>query len=223
MKNILLIAATGRHYVDLKLLPMKDVRFDYLITLNGQLIFNGEGKLIKGRPFKKECRKEIQEIFDEKRIPIMPVLENGNFINYLDASVESAFRAITTRVPRIGTYNGEDVYQIMAYGDEEMLKEAAGRISHSYSVRWNPFAIDIIPEDGGKEKGIRDMLDYLSLKEDEVIAFGDGNNDIGMLDMIRTSVAMGNAEEAVKQAASYVTTDIDEDGIYNALKHFNII
>ena len=61
------------------------------------------------------------------------------------------------------------------------------------------------------------------LKEDEIITFGDGHNDIPMLRMCPYSVAMGNAIEEVKENAAYVTTDIDDDGIYNALKHFQII
>ena len=48
-------------------------------------------------------------------------------------------------------------------------------------------------------------------------------NDIPMLRLSPYSVAMGNAEEDVKNSASYVTTDIDDDGIYNALTHFNLI
>ena len=55
------------------------------------------------------------------------------------------------------------------------------------------------------------------------MSFGDGKNDIDMFDYTEISVAMGNAEDDVKKAADYVTDDIDEDGLYNALKHFEII
>ena len=55
------------------------------------------------------------------------------------------------------------------------------------------------------------------------MAFGDGGNDISMLQHAGLGVAMGNAKEEVKQKADYVTTSVDEDGIANALKHFGII
>ena len=55
------------------------------------------------------------------------------------------------------------------------------------------------------------------------MAFGDGENDITMLDLVGTGIAMGNADEEVKKHADYVTTSVDEDGILLALKHFNII
>ena len=55
------------------------------------------------------------------------------------------------------------------------------------------------------------------------MAFGDGGNDSGMLRHAGIGVAMGNANEEVKAAADYVTTSVDEDGIYKALKHFGVI
>lgn len=83
--------------------------------------------------------------------------------------------------------------------------------------------MDIIPATGGKQNGIHEVLKYYSIDQSETMSFGDGKNDIDMFDYTEISVAMGNAEDDVKQAADYVTDDIDEDGLYNALKHFEII
>ena len=55
------------------------------------------------------------------------------------------------------------------------------------------------------------------------MAFGDGFNDQDMLKEVNIGVAMGNAVDELKEMASYVTNDIDYDGIYNALIHFNIL
>ena len=55
------------------------------------------------------------------------------------------------------------------------------------------------------------------------MAFGDGGNDLSMLKHVHIGVAMGNAKDYVKDVADYVTDSVDEDGIYNALKHFNIL
>ena len=55
------------------------------------------------------------------------------------------------------------------------------------------------------------------------MAFGDGGNDIGMLRHAGIGVAMGNANDDVKNAADYITTSVDENGIAHALKHFGII
>ena len=48
-------------------------------------------------------------------------------------------------------------------------------------------------------------------------------NDIAVLDWVKYPVAMGNACDEAKQCADYITTDVDDDGIWNALKHFELI
>ena len=55
------------------------------------------------------------------------------------------------------------------------------------------------------------------------MAFGDAFNDIPMFKETGISVAMGNAKPEVKQIADHVTDDIDQDGLYQALRHFQLI
>jgi hypothetical protein len=55
------------------------------------------------------------------------------------------------------------------------------------------------------------------------MAFGDGGNDKTIIAAAGVGIAMGNATDEVKAVADYVTTSVDDDGIRNALKHFNII
>lgn len=55
------------------------------------------------------------------------------------------------------------------------------------------------------------------------MAFGDGGNDIDMLKYCEIGVAMGNSRIDVKQAADYVTGDVDKGGLLQALKHFEIL
>ena len=61
------------------------------------------------------------------------------------------------------------------------------------------------------------------IRQEEMIAFGDGENDMEMLQFAGIGVAMGNAEAEVKALADYVTADIDDDGIWKACKHFGLI
>ena len=63
------------------------------------------------------------------------------------------------------------------------------------------------------------------LKEEgfRTIAFGDAAVDIPMFQVCDESVAMGNASAEVKEKASYVTADVDQDGLYLAFKHFNFL
>ncbi len=55
------------------------------------------------------------------------------------------------------------------------------------------------------------------------MAFGDGGNDITMLQHVGIGVAMGNAEDEVKRVADHVTSSVDDDGVMNALRHFGVL
>ena len=55
------------------------------------------------------------------------------------------------------------------------------------------------------------------------MAFGDGGNDLDMLVHAQIGVSMGNAADAVKAAADYITDDVDHDGVWNALINLGIL
>ena len=67
------------------------------------------------------------------------------------------------------------------------------------------------------------IIDYYGISLDETMAFGDGNNDIAMLNHVKIGVAMGNADISVKEASDFVTKSVNEDGIYFALENFSLI
>lgn len=89
--------------------------------------------------------------------------------------------------------------------------------------RPEPYSGEITLTACNKGTGIQKILDFLGRTREDVIAFGDGANDIDMLDFAGVAVAMGNAREHVKKHADYVTTDVDQDGIYHAMKHLKLI
>ena len=95
--------------------------------------------------------------------------------------------------------------------------------SNIITTRWCEVFCDIVPAEGGKDYGVKATLERLGIGPDEAIAFGDGENDLSMFSAVGTSVAMGNAYGATKDAASYVTTSVDDDGIWNACKHYRLV
>ena len=89
--------------------------------------------------------------------------------------------------------------------------------------RWNPDFADITPKGVTKHQGIDVFCKHFGLQLEETMAFGDGGNDIPMLRHAGIGVAMGNAVEEAKAVADYVTTDVDAEGVAQALKHFGVI
>ena len=222
-KGIKIFAATGRHMLQLEKLPVKGLPFDGYVTLNGQICMDANKAILYEAPIEPGDTEKMTEIFKQMAPPVMVIEQNRMYINFVDSMVEEAQKAISTPVPEIGVYTGEKVYQYIVYGKEESVQSLAARLSDCKMTKWNPYGFDIIPKQGGKVAGIRQILKYFGIGEDEIMAFGDGGNDTDMLRFAAIGVAMGNADEAVKQQADYVTSHIDQDGIWQALKHYGIV
>lgn len=225
-KGIRTFIATGRHISEMKELPIQDLDFDGYITLNGQYCFN-EKEVIYALPINQEDVNHIIEYVDEKRLPCIFVEDQDMYINFNNEVVETVQKAISTDLPMIGDIHRgytHPIYQVIPYDiSENTTKEILELMPHCKATCWHPLAMDIIPSKGGKQNGIHKVLEYYSIKQEETMSFGDGHNDIDMFDYTNISIAMGNANDEVKQAAQYVTDDVDHDGIYNALKHFKVI
>jgi len=82
---------------------------------------------------------------------------------------------------------------------------------------------EITPAGIHKALGMEKYISQFGLKREDTIAFGDGSNDYDMIKYAGCGVAMGNASDEIKEIADYVTKSVDEDGIYHALKEFDII
>lgn len=74
-----------------------------------------------------------------------------------------------------------------------------------------------------KATGMQRLMDELKIGREDTIAFGDGPNDVEMLQFAGTGVAMGNAIPVVKQYADMVTDKIDEDGLYHAFERLHLL
>lgn len=91
-----------------------------------------------------------------------------------------------------------------------------------YLLKYSEYA-ELIAKGVNKFTGIQKIMKYLNADIDKTVSFGDSLNDYEMIKNCNIGIAVGNASKTVKEIANYVTEDIDNDGIYNALKHFDII
>jgi len=115
------------------------------------------------------------------------------------------------------------LYQTLMFCPEEEERQYTSDYSHFGFIRWHPYSVDVIPKGGSKAEGIKKMIDRLGFKLEDVYAFGDGLNDIEMLQAAGTGVAMGNAVPEVKQHANMTTKSVEEDGIWYGLKELELI
>ncbi|KAH9301487.1 hypothetical protein KI387_013070 [Taxus chinensis] len=83
-----------------------------------------------------------------------------------------------------------------------------------------PEMLEILPPAASKGAGVHMLLDHLGVNTDEVMAIGDGENDVEMLDLVSWGVAMANSSVKAKAAANAIVTSNDEDGVADAIYRY---
>jgi Cof subfamily protein (haloacid dehalogenase superfamily) len=127
------------------------------------------------------------------------------------------------KVYNIAEATSTDIYQITPFISLDEEAEIISKVKGCTGDRWHPTFTDITAEGCDKRHGVEKVAAYFGLQMREVMCFGDGGNDISMLQSDAIGVAMGNAVDSVKAAAEYITTSVDDNGISHALQHFELI
>lgn len=223
-KGIKVFLSTGRHIHELKDLPTEGMKFDGYIILNGQIGLDENRNMIFSNPFGKEDIQGLVEIFNKKEYPFVLVNEEGHYMNFVNEYVEMALGTVSTPVPPVREYEGEPLYQATVFIPTEEDDEFAKKLSDGCKMaRWGNHGVDIIAKEGGKAMGLQVFGNILGISPQEMMAFGDAQNDMDMIEYAGVGIAMGNAEEGVKQIADDVTTEVDQDGIANALRKYGLV
>ena len=103
---------------------------------------------------------------------------------------------------------------------EEKLVEILGEKMDIF--RSAPFFLELVPKGIDKAQSLLRLLSKINLTPADLIAFGDGYNDLSMLKLAGVGVAMANAAPEVRADADYVTLSNEEDGVAAALLHFGM-
>ena len=208
------------------LIPEMPLAFDGYVTMNGGYCFCGDKVLLRNPIPQEETDRWLRYAMD-KGLCTMIFTEDEMFINRLDDPVANAIRDQLefTMPPQLDTARmlGRETFQIITVMPTEKDAEVAAMLPHCRLPRWHPEFSDLVNRENSKASGIEAILRHFGLERSECIAFGDGGNDIEMLEYCGIGVAMGNADEEVQRHADYVTTSVDEEGILHALKALKVI
>ena len=122
-------------------------------------------------------------------------------------------------------YMRQDLYKVLltaqpvraAEHEKRLARRFLGRLS---VYRSEPYFIEVMARGVNKGDAIAGLLERLSMEREDVIACGDGLNDLSMIRYAGLGVAMGNAQQAVKDAADVVTLSNDEDGLVPVIERY---
>ena len=115
------------------------------------------------------------------------------------------------------------IYQALLFCDELGEKGMRCQEGHSRFIRWHEFACDVLPGGGSKAVGIQKLLDAAGIDIKNTFAFGDGPNDIEMIELAAVGIAMDNGVPELKAAADHITDHVEKDGVVKGLRHFGLV
>ncbi len=149
-------------------------------------------------------KNEGEYLAEEARINGMPIVVAQNFV---EEAMQIAGGSTKFLIP----------------GEPELLiqleSEMKAALSEQMEVfRSAPFFLELPPKGIDKAQSLQRLLTHLGLERESLMAFGDGFNDLSMIQFAGQGVAMANAVEEVKSIADFVTTSNEEDGIAHALE-----
>ncbi|MCC8023888.1 MAG: Cof-type HAD-IIB family hydrolase [Clostridium sp.] len=214
-KNIILGVATGRSPLGLP--QFNEIEFDVFLTFNGSYCFNKQ-EVIFSNPIPINDIKKIISNAKSMNRPVSIATKERLISNGKDKDLVEYHSFANLEVIIADDFDdvliNHDIYQVLAGCHKNDYPKLMKNICNAKITAWWDRAVDIIPTSSSKGIGIDKILKYYHLDKSEALAFGDGNNDIEMLQAVGKGIAMGNASEELKSVADDICGNVENDGIY---------
>jgi Cof subfamily protein (haloacid dehalogenase superfamily) len=221
---------TGRAMGNVNDPQFEEIGFDGFIAACGNHV-EMDGKILYERNMSYE---DVKAIYDVSREHQLPIIYEGTKFQWLDREGfdgDSYIDYIVQNLKDSAVYLDEcELDEIEANKFSALVNEQTNypAVEEALSDRFDFMnhgdgIIEAVPKGTSKATGIAWLCEHLGIAIEDTYALGDSINDLEMLQSVGHGIAMGNATQVAKDVAEYVTTDIHEDGIMNALKHYNLI
>ncbi|MCQ2217694.1 MAG: Cof-type HAD-IIB family hydrolase [Paludibacteraceae bacterium] len=232
-KGVKVVLASGRPTQGIK--PFADelelARFGgYVLSFNGAVVTNYE---TKEEIYRKELpMEEVSSLYDASKKYGLPILsyQGDDIVTEIvdDEYVEIEARINQMPVRKVDNFVEtvvDPVPKCLMVGEGDYLAKVEKEVNAAFGDRLNvyrsePFFLEIMPQNIDKAYSLGKLLAHLGMSKEDMIACGDGFNDLSMIKYAGLGVAMGNAQPIVKEHADYVTLTNDEDGVASVVNEF---
>ncbi|MCQ2237996.1 MAG: Cof-type HAD-IIB family hydrolase [Bacteroidaceae bacterium] len=227
-RGIKVFICTGRpiQFID----NLAGVEYDGMICVTGALCITDKHEVIYRNSIPRSDVQNLLEYLQQQGdnpTPYMAVSDEKIFgINKEHPAVQYILTHLN--VPHVPFYPIEQmvdspILQLIGFYTTEDDEKMQQILPNCVAMRWHPSFADIVVNGCSKADGIDKVIAHYGIDISETMGIGDGGNDIPMLQHAAIGVAMSNASPEVQQHADYITTSVDDDGIWNAFKHFELI
>lgn len=204
---------------------------DYSITFNGGLIQkNDTGEIVAEHTISKSQIEQFLAVTSSLDLPLDAInMETVYQIVDAQGKTISQYGSINPKMnyKQVSFKELPDIpfNKLVVATDADFLmnqvKKMPPEIHNTFNLmKSRPILLEVVLREIGKDKAIAQLIDLLGIKQEEVMAIGDEENDLAMIQYAGLGVAMGNASETVKKAADVITKTNDADGVAAAVEEY---
>lgn len=201
----------------------------YILAFNGSRIMDCEtGEVLFNQTLQMDQVEKIHRLAQENEINVLSYEGDTIYTEQEDpyAKIEQQITKMNmVVVPNLSKAVTMPVNKCLMTGEpakvatvEEIVKEAMSDEIEVY--RSQDFFLELVPKNVDKAASLSFLLSRLQLTRNDLIACGDGFNDLSMIQYAGLGVAMENAHHDIRKAADFVTRSNDEDGVAHVLEKF---
>lgn len=234
-QGVKIVLCTGRPLLGIKrYLDELDLleEGDYAITFNGGLVQkNNTSEILSQKTLSYQQIKELYEISQNLNVPMNMIDLERVYEPEYPENRESLYSSLmSSSLPFVNkdieSFHVDHQFNKVVYcTDPEFLDQAIDQIPEDVKNRYSmmksrPLLFEIMHPEVNKGSGIEILCKLLGITREEVMACGDEENDLAMLDYAGVAIAMENASDIVKERSTFISKSNDEDGIAHAFNQF---
>lgn len=222
-KDIHVVAATGRPLSMCK--EIRELGIHTFITANGGYVKHNH-EVIHKVTMDPQTVQSVYEFAQTEQHGLSFYTEDFCMNGVKNPDIMTALKETLslTDYPSINRFiYQEEIYLLCLFAKDSHVEKYIQRFPHLTFKRWHPFVLNVLQDDVSKSLAIKKVLEFFAVEPKDAIAFGDGENDIDMLELAGLGIAMGNGSEKLKETADFVTKNSNDNGIEYALKKFGVI
>lgn len=206
-----------------------------LIALNGAIVTDNTGeKILFDKSLNLNKIKDLFiDLYNDGRFMLIffkdEVIATDNNDDYYNLFIKYS-NVIPRRVNDVVKYLEDNnlwnlVYKIIFSDEEEVLinlrDDIKEKLDEDYTLTFSmPFYLELYDSHVSKGNALDFVAKMYDIKSDEIMAIGDGENDLSMIELAEVGIAMENAPDYIKERANYVTSSNIDNGVFHAIKKF---
>lgn len=233
-EGVIITISTGRMYLtSLPFVKELSLNSDWpMINYQGALIrTTGEGRVLYHRPLANDLAVSIAAVAEEKGEEVCAYIDERVYINrenYFSSRYREKYDVAVETVGRLDLFleqQGWDPTKVTIFNWDGKFEEIRTSLESIYSGKFTmikpyPYFLEFTDIKATKGQALRRLSAALDIRREEIISFGDSQNDLDMIQYAGLGVAMANALPEVLAAADLITATNTEDGVAKVIEEY---